>query len=161
MIQALVEYLPLNRSDSARYAKYEIFNAAPDEVSNHYLSKIKELTRGKSGIYIFYDSVGRAIYVGKAREQSLWAEVNLAYNRDRGDHQELYAVKHPTRNFRENRLDRKIQRLQFYLHDIARYISVYEVEKGFVDNMEAFLIRAFANGLMNGRIENFKVPSAG
>jgi len=43
-----------------------------------------------------------------------------------------------------------------YLFDIAFYFSAYKVDVRFINNVEAILIRAFANELTNVRIETFK-----
>ena len=158
MIEAIVEYLPISHSDSARGAKWELFSEAiSDGTSNHYLSEIKSLMQISSGIYIFYDSLGRAIYVGKADKLSLWKEANDAFNRDRREHQQMWLVNHPERNVSKVIRNRKIVRTDVVLSEIATYFSAYIVETKHIGTMEAFLIRAFVNNLMNKRIETFRL----
>ncbi|MNY83646.1 hypothetical protein D3C86_2265510 [compost metagenome] len=39
------------------------------------------------------------------------------------------------------------------LHEIAAYVSVYEVADGMIGKVEALIVRAFANDLLNIRME--------
>ena len=41
------------------------------------------------------------------------------------------------------------------LADIAAYFSAYEVAPGMIDVIETLLIRAFANDLLNKKMETF------
>ena len=158
MIDPIVEYLPIDLTESAEGAKWELFSdAAEDGTSVHYLKEIKSLLENSKGIYIFYDSIGRAIYVGKAEKQSLWKEANLAFNRDRGEHQAMWMVDHPAKNVSKVIRNRKITLGAVQLNYVASYFSAYSVVPEQISSMEAFLIRAFANNLMNKRIETFRL----
>jgi hypothetical protein len=155
MISPIVEYLPISHSEKG--TNWELFSdAAEDGTSIHYLSEIKALMEEKHGIYIFYDSLGRAIYVGKAEKQSLWKEANLAFNRDRGANQTMWLVNHPEKNVSKVIRRRKIVQTPIQLNYIAAYFSAYDIENERISSMEAFLIRAFANNLMNKRIETIR-----
>jgi len=48
-----------------------------------YAQGLKAALDDSFGIYFFYDSRGQALCVQKAREQTLWKEMNLAFNRKR------------------------------------------------------------------------------
>lgn len=108
------------------------------------------------GLYIFYDTRGRALYAGKARKQSLWYELNLAYNRERGV-QNIFRVSHPERrqNFRtSDEVRRQIRSFNVKLHELARYVSAYQITDAMINDVESLLIRAFPNDLLNKRMEN-------
>lgn len=154
-IRPIVEFFCLDKSPSRGGAKYEIFSAS----GGHPLPKglRDELSQSK-GIYIFYDSRGHALYVGKAKKQSLWNEMNNAFNRER-ETQKIMLVCHPERrqSFRSaDQQERRIIRTSVFLHDLAHYFSAYEVDDGMINDMEAFLVRGFANNLLNKNMERFK-----
>ena len=48
---------------------------------------------------------------------------------------------------------RPIRRRKVLLHEIAAYVSAYEVGDDLIDNLEALLMRAFPNELTNARME--------
>ena len=109
------------------------------------------------GIYIFYDSRGRALYAGKTRQRTLWQEINSAYNRDRSV-QQIRRVKHPERRQNFRRSDEKQRQIRLRtvpLNDLAAYFSAYNVVDGLIGELESLLIRGFANDLLNVRMENF------
>ena len=41
------------------------------------------------------------------------------------------------------------------LSELAAYVSVYEVDAAMIDELEALLVRGFANDLLNARMERF------
>ncbi len=157
IIKPLLEYYPIIVSESTHGKKQEIFETK----ENLRNKKIKELLQTTNGIYIFYSSQRRAIYVGKAKEVCLWNEIKNAYNRDRRA-QTVWGVNHPStgNNFKPaHRHPRKVTKQSVYLHDIALYFSAYEVERNLINTVEAMLIRAFANELTNTRMENLSATS--
>jgi hypothetical protein len=101
-----------------------------------------------NGIYIFFDSRGRAIYAGKAVQQKLWSEIKSAFNRQRGEVQTIKRVAHPNKNYTFRRSE------PVALHAIAAYLSAYAVPIGLVSKIEALLVRGFANDLLNTRMES-------
>lgn len=106
---------------------------------------------------MFYDSRGEALYVGKAKEQNLWDEMKSAFNRDRQT-QKIRAVNHPytgTGFKPAYESPRKIELFHMQLADLATYFSAYEVDNDMINNIEALLVRTFANGLLNARMEKF------
>lgn len=97
------------------------------------------------GIYIFYDSRGKAIYAGKSQkssQQSLWKEINDAYNRDRNRGQTIIC-------YDKGRLRKKT----YHLYEVAKYITIYLVHEFAIKDFEALLIRSFPNDLTNIRME--------
>jgi len=153
LVSTVIEFYPVNRTNSKQKKKFEIIdkssgaaNALKDELDKYY------------GIYIFHDSQGRAVYVGKAKKQRLWQEMNSAFNRKRGDSQIVRKVSHLKINRFDpkNEMRRQITPQKVYLHDIVQYFSAYSVEKAFIDNLEAAIIRMFPNDLLNTKMERLK-----
>jgi len=153
LVRTLVEFYPIEATPSRRATSaMEIFESAPDGVQQTYRMGLEAELRKANGVYIFYDSRGRALYAGKAKAQSLWQEMKSAFNRSRRDYQSLERVNHPKSNvaFRvAAEQDRKIVKLQVPLSELAYYFSAYEVDPGFIDQFEALLIHAFPNDLLN------------
>ncbi len=152
-IKTIVEYFPINMTLSRGGAKYEIFDCKAEHL---YLNGLRAELDQHHGIYVFYDSRGHAIYVGKAREQKLWKEMNLAFNRQR-DIQKIMRVRHPERNQKFKTSDEKKRQIRdatVRLYDIATYFSAYQVSDGLVNSAEAMLVRSFANDVLNVRMES-------
>lgn len=154
-VRPIVEYYPIDAAVSQQGAKWELFNA--EESGNKRQEGLKEVLQESYGIYVFYDSRGSAIYIGKAKEQSLWDEMKSAFNRDRKT-QKLKIVPHPTtgtgyRPAYES--PRNIVNTHILLSDMVTYFSAYNVENDMINNIEALLVRVYANGLLNARIEKF------
>lgn len=156
-IVPIVEFLSIDPVESRRGASWKILEAVDEGGSPHpYYQGVKARLEEKHGIYIFFDSRGRAIYVGKAQRQTLWVEMNNAYNRDRGAIQNIYRVSHPERRVQYRGLElkkRQISKKQVPLHEMAIYCSAYEIPDLFIGRFEALIVRAFANDLLNVRIE--------
>lgn len=152
----IVEFFEIDYHESKHGAKWEILNPS----TSAYLAGLKERLSASCGIYIFYDSRGRAIYVGKTERQKtkmLWAEINDAYNRDR-DVQKIKRVDHPTTNIEFRAGDEKQRQIYsrpVQLHELASYVSAYQVSPGLISKMEALLVRGFANDLLNVKMEHF------
>jgi len=159
-VRPIVEYFPLEPVESRRGARWELFSELYDDQSaNRYYLGVKSELRAAKGIYLFYDSRGRALYAGKAVEQSLWAEMNSVFNRARDEVQRIKLVSHPYRNVEYKGSDenvRRITRRPVRLHDLATYFSAYEISPpGMISMFEALIIRAFANDLLNVKMESF------
>lgn len=154
-LRPVVEFFPLDAVESTGGMKYELFPTGKDDNPLHV--QLRALLSKARGIYIFYDTRGRAIYAGKAKEQSLWYEMKNVFNRDR-DTQKVYRVRHPTRRQLFKPAYEKSRQpisTQLRLNDLAAYVSVYEVEKPMINDLEALLVRGFANDLLNVRMEKF------
>lgn len=154
-LRPIVEFFPIDAVESAGGMKYELFPTAKDDNPLHV--QLRAALSNANGIYVFYDTRGRAIYAGKAKKQSLWAEMKDVFNRKR-DTQAVYRVRHPTRrqSFKPaHETPRQPTSTKLKLNDLAAYVSVYEVDKEMINDLEALLVRGFANDLLNARMEKF------
>lgn len=155
MLRPIAEFYPLDAVESAGGVKYELFPTG--KVDNPLHAQLRTLLAKAKGIYIFYDTRGRAIYAGKAKRQSLWNEMKSVFNRDR-DTQTVYRVNHPrqVKAFLEAlESPRQPKRTQLRLNDLAAYVSAYEVDPAMINDLEALLVRGFANDLLNIKMERF------
>lgn len=79
-IRPLVEFFPLQRVDSKQGASSVLFGFDGVKGGRHrYFEGLRKELESHYGVYIFFDSRGQAIYTGKARKQSLWKEMNMAF----------------------------------------------------------------------------------
>ena len=152
-IKPIVEYYPIEDTESKQGAKREILN-----MTKIREKKIKDILLKEHGIYVFYNSQCNAIYVGKAKKRNLWDEMKTTFNLAR-EPQILWCVDPPSNNrdflpVYEKR--GKIKKRKVYLHKIAHYFSAYSIERDLIDNAEALLIRVFANDLTNEKIESIE-----
>ena len=149
----VVEFFPLEPVPSSHGAKWELFPKG----DHPYLDGLRTRLQEASGIYVFYDSRGQAIYVGKTANQSLWNEMKDAFNRDRNDLQRVRRVGHPTSKIAykgAEELKRQIRWENVELNHIASYVSAYSVHHELIGKIEALLIRGFANDLLNAKMES-------
>lgn len=154
-IRPVVEFYGIDPCPSRREVNWHVFNGGVD--ASLYARGLKEALENAYGIYIFYDSRGHSIYVGKAKEQTIWKEMNLAFNRKR-EVQTIALVRHPERNqvFKPGYEKlRQPKDTQLELFEMASYFSAYNVDSGMVDDLEALLVRGFANDLLNVKMETF------
>lgn len=158
-IRPLVEFSRIEKADSKQKVRYELFSSKAQDGSKHpYLDGLRKELESHHGVYIFFDSRGQAIYTGKARRQNLWQEMKLAFNRERGEVQKIKRVRHPTRKLTYRTSDEKARQIVDYevpLHEMAIYFSAYQVADGMINEVEAMLVRSFANDLLNKRMERF------
>jgi hypothetical protein len=153
-IRPVVEFFPIEKQKTSHGATYQVFH----NKEHLYKGGVKDELDKYFGVYIFFDSRGQAIYAGKARKQKLWKEINLAFNRNRGAVQTIKRVRHPTRQQEYRTSDEKARQIGDYivpLHEIASYFSAYRVSDGMIDDLEALLVRSFANNLLNIKMERF------
>lgn len=154
-IRPLVEFYVIERCPTKRDVNWQVFDGG--KTANLYAQGLRDALDAAHGIYIFYDSRGRALYVGKACEQTIWKEMNLAFNRHR-ELQKIALVHHPDRNQEFKPGYEKLRQprdTQLELCDLAKYFSAYQVEDGMIDDLEALMVRGFANDLLNARMETF------
>jgi DNA-binding XRE family transcriptional regulator len=154
-IRPIVEFYGIEKCLSKKEAGWQMFDGGDD--ATLYACGLKQELEEAHGIYIFYDSRGHSIYVGKAKEQTLWREMNLSFNRQR-EVQKITLVQHPERNqvFKPGYEKlRQPKDTQLELFDMARYFSAYCVLYGMIDELEALMVRGFANDLLNVRMETF------
>lgn len=157
-IRPIVEFYPLAAASSKRGAKQELFSTLTASGKVHpYRQGLRDELKEHHGVYVFFDSRGRALYAGKAKQQTLWKEMTSAFNRGR-EVQRVKRVHHPERKVQyrnSNEKTRQIKPAQLALHDLAAYISAYEVSPGLIGELESLLVRAFPNDLLNVRMERF------
>lgn len=154
-IKPIVEFFPIDYTESRRGKKWELFSRN-DDASGNARGLYDKLAASK-GVYLFYDTRGQALYAGRTTDQNLWAEMNNALNRPR-ETQTIKLVQHPARNqpfVSASDQPRSIKRTRILLADLAYYFSAYEVDSGMIAAVEALLIRAFANDLLNARMGTF------
>lgn len=155
IIRPIVEFFPITSVESRGGAKFELFPAGKEDNPLHIglRTKLSE----SFGIYIFYDTRGRAIYAGKAKKQDLWSEMKSAFNRERKT-QNLCRVQHPQRRQKfvpAYELSRQPRSTSVLLNDLAAYFSAFEIDGQMINDLEALIVRAFANDLLNVKMEYF------
>jgi hypothetical protein len=155
-IRPIVEFFPIDVIKVGNARKYEVIPTGVD-AGRHYNGLYTEMKEAKKGLYIFYDTRGKALYAGQTKQQNIWKEMNSAFNRDRSA-QMITLVKHPTNDVEFLPANKKVRQptsINLRLHDLAAYFSAYEVTDGMVDELEALLVRAFPNDLLNFKMEKF------
>lgn len=155
MIRPIVEFFPIERTPSGINGKYSVMPSSSG--AGKYRTGLKQELEAAKGLYIFYDTRGRALYAGQTKKQNLWKEMNLAFNRDRSA-QVMTLVRHPTNNVAFVAANKKVRQptdVNLKLHDLAAYFSAIEVADPMIDDLEALLVRAFPNDLLNFKMEKF------
>ena len=157
----IVEYFPIEKVQLRK--QYEIFSTGDESLQRNRKMR-KDLENTKAGIYIFYDSRGRAIYVGQTGGQerrntnTLWSEMKIAFNRKPNEIQKLYRIDH---SHNAKAQDKKLASKPVQIHELARYLSAYKMDNNIhpnmIHNIEALLIRTYASDLVNKRMEDFKL----
>ena len=148
-VQPLLEYYPITSTDAG--SKKEIVDRR-----GHNGAQVRKLLDGHRGIYVFYDSTGRAVYVGKTTKRSLWKRMNESFNSGRGikkaqvDHPSRRTTVEPAYVSRRDIRDRPVK-----VRDVAHFFSAYAVDDSLISSIEAFATRAFANDVKNIRVERF------
>ena len=154
-IKPIVELYEINCCESPRASGWQVLDGG--EKDTLYARGLRVALEGTYGIYVFYDSQGKALYVGKARLQTIWKEMNLAFNRTR-EVQTVSLVHHPDRNQEFQPGYEKLRQpkaTQLRLYDLACYFSAYRVDDEMIEDLEALLVRAFPNDLLNIKMETF------
>lgn len=155
-IKPIVEFYPIAVNESGQGAKWELLPLRKDATVHQ--NGVRDELLKRSGLYIFYDTRGKALYAGKAKAQNLWKEMNDAFNRSRSEVQSIMLVAHPERDQEFDpayRHPRQPKDRTLKLYDMAAYFSAYWVLDGMIDDLEALLVRGFANDLLNVKMEKF------
>ena len=108
--------------------------------------ELRDRLKKVNGIYVFYDSLGKAIYVGKTKRAGndhLLGEIKNAWDRQRVYHQQIRVKKGPSFKYES-----------YKLKDASHYISAYEISEEHISIIEALLTRILPNNLTNKRIES-------
>lgn len=156
-IRPIVEFFPITPLTIETSEKKHVVFPTGASAGKHYSGLHKELLNAKSGLYVFYDTRGCALYAGQTKKQNIWKEMNLAFNRPRSA-QVMTLVRHPERDVEFKPAHIKVRQptnVTLKLHDLAAYFSAYEVIPEMVDDLEALLVRAFPNDLLNFKMEKF------
>jgi hypothetical protein len=158
IIKPIVEFLPIEPAKAEHGTNYALFSVLGEGTERHrFFDPLRKLLEGKQGVYVFFDSRGRALYVGKTLKQNLWFEMNSSLNRAR-EVQRVWRVSHPvdSRAFDPSRAaKRQIVGNAVKLHVLARYVSAYEIAPNLIGPVESMLIRCFPNDILNVRMEKF------
>lgn len=156
-IRPIVEFFPIDPIDTGRRGGQLAVFPTDESSGKHYAGLHTALEGAKSGLYVFYDTRGCALYAGQTKKQNIWKELNLAFNRPRSA-QVMTLVRHPERDVEFKPAYIKVRQptdVTLKLHDLAAYFSAYEVIPEMVDDLEALLVRAFPNDLLNFKMEKF------
>jgi DNA-binding Xre family transcriptional regulator len=152
-VKAIVEFYPISKCESSHGIKMEFLDK--HNTDEKVYSALRAELSMRSGLYIFYNSEGKLLYIGKTKGKtnSLWDEIKSAYNRERVP-QILYLTR--TRLSDSAPFTSKIKNENVFLHDISAYFSAYYVHDSLIDIIEALLIRITPNNNMNDRIESIE-----
>ena len=155
LVRPIVEFYRIERVLTQQATKYQVIPTGSD-VGKH-LTGLRQKLEASRGLYIFYDTCGKALYAGQTKKQNLWKELNLAFNRDRSA-QVMTLVRHPSNDVAFKPAHEKVRQpkdVNLKLHDLAAYFSAFEVTDSMIDDLEALLVRAFPNDLLNFKMEKF------
>jgi len=152
-IRTVVEFFPITKCKSKQGANFEMFVPG----GHDYLEGLYSELKCTKGVYVFFDSRGKAVYVGGTKN-NLWDEMKSTFNRVRKTNvQQVFRVKHPSRKQPYQSSDEKSRQIttqDVQLHELAHYFSAYEVHPDMIGTIEALLIRTSANDLLNVKMEN-------
>lgn len=132
LVKPIFEFQPIDPKPSGDSWKFS------DDAK--VVAKLKKSLENVSGLYLYYDSAGHSIYLGKT-EASLYTEAK----------QRLKAK--PNRSIF---VPTKAKASE--MGQLARFLSAYEVTiPAAIKNLESFMLRAFANDLLNKNGGHFKL----
>jgi hypothetical protein len=117
-----------------------------------YWKPIIDRLKSDRGVYLFFDSRGVAIYVGKAKKQSLWIRANQSFGAERANARGMFLADHPQTRVAYNPKRHRALKISEYecpLNEVASYFSAYAVDEAAIDAVEALLIRTHCNTLLN------------
>jgi hypothetical protein len=140
----VVEFFRVKRTKVRK--KFELLDRTHPSPSQ--AESVEELKQAY-GIYVFYDSRGKVLYIGKAERQKLWSEANAAYNRRRDTR--LLLTSRPTQSHLES-----FKKIRIPMHELAYYFSAFEISpREHINDFEALLIRVAANDIFKQNIQKF------
>lgn len=95
------------------------------------------------GIYAYYDSSGKLIYVGKTEKNHLLGEMGQQFSKRK------VAIKRTNGNG-------EFVRTQVPLREFVEYCSAYRVHKSVIANFEALIARLAPNDIFNSQIPRYR-----
>ena len=135
-IRALAEFRELNHDHDH---KIDNLRRRMDD------EKLVNILHETKGIFSFYDSDGKIIYVGKTEKKTLMNEMTQAYNLARPNYRRKLADKNGKFTVRK-----------LSINDTAQFFSAYEVDGAVIGNIEALITRMIPNNIVNKKTEKFK-----
>lgn len=153
-IHPIIEYMDLERHPTGRADHpWQLYN--PKDYEGHaYWGPVHAALMEKCGLYIFYDSLTKPLYVGITNSQPIFNRACQSYSAQRNRNGAILTVKHPSNNTRyDPSRPRRLHRTGFCLADVAEYFSAYRVDEESLPGLEAFAIRAFGATLLNTKME--------
>lgn len=159
-VRTVVEFFPIAQCKSSHDKNFELFNVGSKKDASHpYLTGLRNELEQTKGVYVFFDGIGRILYVGRTKGK-FWDEMNLVFNRNFSK-QEIFHVSHPKsrKTYKSsNEMSRSIKpmKIRVKLHELAFYFSAYEVHEDMIGVIEALLIRVSANHSFNKKMENIQ-----
>ncbi len=160
IIRPIVEFFPIEPTKTNNTKRFRIVPEG-DSQNDFYTGLRNELSESQ-GIYIFYDTRVRVIYAGKTERRNLWDEMSSAFTRTNLT-QPVRRIHHrKDGNFNpayERPLQPTIQPPLLHLSDFASYFSAFKIAPKMISNLEALLVRGFANDLLNKRMETFNLDN--
>lgn len=152
-VTPIVEYADIEYYETGNMVNPVLLWSPERYDEDSYWGEITNRLMRENGLYVFYDSMTRPLYVGIAPVQSIWQRANQSYNNEFGWDRGIMDADHPNNNVRY-RGPRRLRRVAFELNDVAKYFSAYAVaETELLRGLEAFVIRAFGGTLLNTRME--------
>jgi len=145
-IHPIVEFFPV-KPTLKRTGKNKTFLEATKN------PKIIQILKKEIGIYSFYNSEGRIIYLGKTKN-NFWLEMNQTFNRDITNYK-ISLVDHKDEKYVEPKGGKphQIKPVPYSLSDAAAYFSCYQVQRDLIDILESFAIRIIPNNVINRKME--------
>ena len=113
-IKSLIEYAPITHHSEG--GKKAVTIRATNGFGH---LKLRQKLEFKHGIYIFYSSLCKPIYVGKAKKTNLWSEANSAFSRPLKT--AVNRVNHPTET--QSRSRSKLANHPVNMYDVVSYIQ--------------------------------------
>jgi len=110
---------------------------------------IIKLLKDSYGIYIFFDSGGKPIYVGKAPRQNIFTRATQSFNANL-NHEIFRNRRTPKQQLGQPRWT------TVKVHDVASYFSAYKIQIDYIPDIEAILTRCMINATWNRRVEGFQ-----
>ena len=116
----------------------------PNTIRNRLKSEqLVEELRKFQGIYTFYDSSGRLIYVGKTEKNTLLAEMGQQFTKRKV-------------RIRKTDSNGQFRHEMISLREFVEYCSVYAVHPAVIADFEALIARVAPNDIANDQIPKYK-----